>query len=70
MPEKDKEIFKLGKLLKHWADHNESHKESFLKWQEIAKSKELSSIVEKLNKAIEHMDKCTEFLLSAHEELQ
>ena len=56
---------KLTKLLKHWADHNDSHKESFLKWRDIADTKGLKIVVENLNKAIEMMDKSTEYLLSA-----
>jgi len=65
----DKDILKLSKLCKHWADHNDSHKESFLKWRDIAKSKGLESVVENLNKAIEMIDKCSEYLLTAHEKL-
>lgn len=69
MDKKDKEILRLSKLCKHWADHNDSHKESFLKWRDIAKEKGLDSIVGKLNKAIEMLDKCNEYLLSAYKEL-
>lgn len=65
MDKSDKEILKLTKLLKHWADHNDSHKESFLKWRDIAETKGLEMVVENLNKAIEMMDKSTEYLLSA-----
>ena len=32
MDSQDKEILKLSKLCKHWADHNNSHKESFIKY--------------------------------------
>jgi hypothetical protein len=70
MVEKDKDVLKLSKLLKHWADHNNSHKEDFLKWRDIAKSKSLNKVVDSLNKAIEMMDKSTEFLLKAHEEIE
>ncbi len=69
MEKLDKDILKLSKLCKHWADHNDSHKESFLKWRDIAKSKGLESVVENLNKAIEMIDKCSEYLLTAHEKL-
>ncbi|MFW9877794.1 MAG: hypothetical protein ACFFG0_32330 [Candidatus Thorarchaeota archaeon] len=65
----DKDILKLSKLCKHWADHNDSHKESFLKWRDIAKSKGLEGVVENLNKAMEMLDKCNEYLLTAHNEL-
>ncbi len=69
MDKQDKDILKLSKLCKHWADHNDTHKESFLKWRNIAKKKGLDSIVENLNKAIEMLDKCNEYLLSAYKEL-
>ncbi len=65
----DKQILKLSKLCEHWANHNDSHKESFVKWRDIAKEKSLSSVVENFNNAIEMMDKCTEYLLSAKEAL-
>lgn len=69
MEKQDKDILKLSKLCKHWADHNDSHKESFLKWKDIAKNKGLDSVVENLKKAIEMLDKCNEYLLAAHNEL-
>ncbi|MHA1509905.1 MAG: hypothetical protein ACTSO6_14520 [Promethearchaeota archaeon] len=65
----DKQLLKLSKLLEHWANHNDSHKESFVKWRDIAKEKSLTSVVENFNKAIEMMDKCTEYLLKAKEAL-
>jgi len=67
---KDKDIVKLAKLLKHWADHNDSHKDSFLKWRNIANEKGLTKIVENLDKAIEMMDKSTEYLLLALKEIE
>ena len=70
MEKQDKDIFKLSKLCKHWADHNDSHKESFLKWRNIAKEKGLESVAGHLDKAIEMLDKCNEFLLKANEELE
>jgi hypothetical protein len=69
MEKLDKDILKLTKLCKHWADHNVSHKASFLKWRDIAKSKGLESVVDNLNKAMEMLDKCNEYLLRAHNEL-
>ena len=65
----DKQLLKLKKLCEHWAHHNDSHKESFVKWRDIAKEKRLTSVVENFNSAIEMMDKCTEYLLSAKEAL-
>lgn len=70
MDKKDKDILKLSKLLKHWAEHNSSHKESFIKWRDIAINYGLNDIADSLNKAIEMMDKSTEFLLLAYEELK
>jgi hypothetical protein len=66
----DKQILKLSKLCEHWANHNDSHKENFIKWREIAREKDLLSVVENLNKAIEMMDKSTEFLLLARKDLE
>lgn len=65
----DKQILKLSKLCEHWANHNEAHKESYIKWRDVAKEKELTSVVENLNKAIEMMDKSTKYLISAKEDL-
>jgi len=66
----DKEILKLSKLCQHWADHNESHKENFVKWKNIAESRGLAKVVDKLERAIEMMDKCNEYLISAQKELE
>ena len=65
----EKQIQKLSKLCEHWAIHNDSHKESFLKWRDVAKKNGFSSVVENMNKAIEMMDKSTEFLLLAKKEI-
>ena len=65
MDKRNKDILKLTKLLRHWADHNDSHKESFKKWRDIAKEYDLNEVVEKMNQAIEMMDKSTRFLLDA-----
>ncbi len=70
MDKKDKEILKLSKLCQHWASHNDSHKENFLKWRNIVESKGLNKVVENLDKAIEMMDKCNEYLLLANKELE
>ncbi|MBY9021532.1 MAG: zinc transporter, partial [Candidatus Lokiarchaeota archaeon] len=66
----DKQILKLSKLCEHWAIHNDSHKDSFKKWRKIARERDLFTVVEKLDKAIEMMDKSTEFLLSARDDLE
>ncbi len=70
MEKQDKDILKLAKLCKHWADHNESHKESFLKWKNIAENKNLIQVVENLEKAIEMLDKCNVYLITAYNEIK
>ncbi|MFX1327037.1 MAG: hypothetical protein ACFE91_02695 [Promethearchaeota archaeon] len=70
MDKQDKDLLKLSKLCIHWADHNDSHKENFLKWRNIAKEKGLESVVMNLDNAIEMLDKCNEFLLVANKELE
>ncbi len=70
MDKHDKDILKLSKLCKHWADHNDSHKENYTKWRNIAKEKGLESVAAKLDNAIEMLDKCKEFLLTANKELE
>ncbi len=70
MSRQDKEILKLSKLCQHWANHNESHKASFLKWRNIALEKGLESVVENLENAIEMMDKCNEYLLSTSRDIE
>jgi len=70
LDKQDKDILKLSKLCKHWADHNDTHKESFLKWRNIAKQKGFESVAGKLDKSIEMLDKCNEFLLAANKELE
>ena len=61
---------KLSKLCEHWADHNESHKESFLKWRNIANQKGLEMVVANLDKAIEMLNNCNEFLIKAKNEIE
>ncbi len=70
MSQPDKEILKLSKLCQHWANHNESHKAGFLKWRNIAHEKGLESVVENLENAIEMMEKCNEYLLSASKDIE
>ncbi len=70
LSKQDREILKLSKLCQHWADHNDTHKENFLKWRNIAKVKGLESVVKNLNKAIEMMDKCNEYLRSTSKYLE
>ena len=65
----DKQILKLSKLCEHWANHNESHKDSFQKWRDIAREMGLDLVVENLDKAIEMMDRSTEYLIAAKNQL-
>ncbi|MBN1802084.1 MAG: hypothetical protein JW891_11285 [Candidatus Lokiarchaeota archaeon] len=69
MEKKNKEFLKLSKLLIHWAEHNDSHKESFSKWQDVARENGLNNIVLYLEKAKEMLDESSKYLLKAHEEL-
>ncbi|MFX1575103.1 MAG: hypothetical protein ACFFB0_20390 [Promethearchaeota archaeon] len=70
MDKQDKDVLKLSKLCKHWADHNDSHKESFLKWRDLARNRGLVSVAENLTNAIEMLDKCNEYLLKAYNDLE
>ena len=66
----DKQKLKLMKLCEHWADHNDSHIESFKKWYEIAKEMQLDEVADDLMNAIDAMNKSTEFLISAKQKLE
>ncbi|MBD3211482.1 MAG: hypothetical protein GF311_02655 [Candidatus Lokiarchaeota archaeon] len=66
----DRKVSKLKKLLEHWAEHNDSHKESFEKWREFAKEEGMDSVMEKLNKAIEKIDECSAYLRDAHAQIE
>ncbi len=66
----EKQILKLSKLCEHWAAHNNSHRENYIKWRNIAEEKGLKPVVEKIDKAIEMMDKSTKFLLSARADIE
>lgn len=70
MEKQDRDILKLSKLCKHWADHNDSHKESFLKWRDIAEEKGLSKVVKNLDKAIEMLNNCNTYLLAAYDDIK
>ncbi len=53
---------KLKFLLNHWAEHNEEHKKSFVKWIEKAKSIGLDDAAVNLAKAVDAIDKATKYL--------
>ena len=61
----NKNIERLTKLLNHWINHNDSHKESYEKWKNIAKDEELLSVAECIDKAIEMLDKSNNYLQEA-----
>jgi septation ring formation regulator EzrA len=65
-----KNIKKLLKLTEHWAEHNDSHRESFEKWKKIANEEGLGEVVEHLDKAIEMIEKSSEYLRKAHSALE
>jgi hypothetical protein len=66
----DKQRLKLMKLCEHWADHNNSHVESFKKWHKIAKEMQLNEVADDLMNAIDAMNKSTDFLISAKQKLE
>ncbi|TXT59391.1 MAG: hypothetical protein BAJALOKI3v1_1070005 [Promethearchaeota archaeon] len=66
----NRKVSKLKKLLEHWAEHNDSHKESFIKWREFANEEGLESVRKKLDKAIEKIDECSAYLRDAHREIE
>jgi len=59
----DKEIRKLRKLFDRWIEQNQSHKETYTKWREIAKTKNLVPLVNKLNSVIHSMKEHIENLI-------
>jgi hypothetical protein len=69
LDKQDKEILKLSKYCEHWADHNNSHKESYLKWRDVAYEKGLVEVAENLDKAIQMLENCNEYLLTARGKL-
>jgi ferritin len=42
---------KLEKLVAHWIDHNDSHKETFLTWAQRAQEHGLDGVAQKINQA-------------------
>jgi nickel/cobalt exporter len=66
----DKQKLKLMKLCEHWADHNDTHVESFKKWHVLAKEMQLNEVADDLMNAIDAMNKSTEFLISAKQKLE
>ena len=63
------EMEKLKILLDHWIEHNKEHGEEFREWAE--KAREVGKVVvhEDMLRAAGHMDKASESLRKALEEL-
>ncbi len=66
----NKNIKKLVKLTEHWAEHNDSHRESFEKWMGIAQEEGLNQVADYLGKAIEMIDKSSDYLRKANSALE
>ena len=60
---------KLGVLLSHWVDHNDSHKDNFYSWAKKAEQAGLGEIAAHLKQAGDLSEKVTEHLKEAQEEL-
>jgi len=66
--DQDKE--KLKFLLQHWAEHNESHKDNFVKWVRKAKMMGLDSTAENLAKAVDATNESIKYLQKALKEFE
>ncbi len=60
---------KLEKLVTHWIDHNNSHKETFHTWAARAKEEGLVGVAEKIQEAAALSDQVTALLKQAQTEL-
>ena len=63
----DKERLKI--VLKHLIEHNEGHAEDYARWIELAKNNNLSRIAELIAEASKQMNKASEALKSALNEM-
>jgi hypothetical protein len=50
---------KLGVLLSHWVDHNDSHKENYYSWAQKARQAGLGKIADHLDQAGDLSEKVT-----------
>ncbi len=60
---------KLEKLVSHWIDHNDSHKETFHTWAARAENKGLTVVAKKIEEAATVSDQVTALLKQALTEL-
>lgn len=63
------EIEKLKILLDHWIEHNKEHGDEFREWAQKAKDFGEAVVQEDMLDAAQYMDKASESLLRALEEL-
>ena len=63
------EMEKLKILLDHWIEHNKEHGEEFREWAEKAGDLGEATVQEEMLGAAQYMDKASESLLKALEEL-
>lgn len=56
---------KLGQLLPHWIEHNESHIEQLRDWQEQARAADLGEVADSIGAAAEAIAQANEELKRA-----
>ena len=61
---------KLEKLISHWIDHNNSHKETFMTWAERAKQANLAAVAEAIEKAALAAEEVTKILQEGLQKLK
>jgi len=61
---------KLEKLVTHWIDHNDSHKQTFFTWAERAEDEGLTGAADKIKKAGELSEQVTSLLKDALKSLE
>jgi hypothetical protein len=63
------DIQRLGIVLRHLIEHNEGHAEDYARWIELAKNNKLSRVAELIAEASKQMNKASEALQSALDEM-
>ena len=61
---------KLEKLVSHWIDHNDSHKQTFFTWAERAKEAGIDTVADRIEKAGRLSEQVTELLKDAQNALK
>ncbi len=61
---------KLEKLVSHWIDHNDSHKQTFFTWADRAKDEGITTVADKIEKAGQLSEQVTSLLKDAQAELK